>query len=216
MLTRMLYVWHMRHPASGYVQGMCDLLNPFLIVFLSEYLPLCPQKMEFEVSAKTLDKEVLLSIEADMYWCSCKMLEYVISNYIAGFGGLHEAYSQVQELLHKIDEELYHHLVKEKLDLFSFSFKNISTMLLRMFNPLVGVRLFDTYIAYESDYPSLMIFLLIAILEKFATKLLQLRSDELMTFIQKLPTKEWDEEQLEVVIAEAYVYKKLFQPNKKS
>lgn len=39
--------------------------------------------------------------------------------------------------------------MKEKIDLFSFSFKNISTMMLRMFAPLVGVRLFDTYISYE-------------------------------------------------------------------
>lgn len=89
-------------------------------------------------------------------------------------------------------------------------------MLLRMFNPLVGVRLFDTYISYESEYPSLMIFILIAVLEKYANKMLELKSDELMTFVQKLPTKEWKEEEIEVVIAEAYVYKKLFQPSAKS
>ena len=28
-----------RHPASGYVQGMNDLVTPFLSVFLSEHLP---------------------------------------------------------------------------------------------------------------------------------------------------------------------------------
>lgn len=28
-----------RHPASGYVQGMNDLVTPFLAVFLSEHLP---------------------------------------------------------------------------------------------------------------------------------------------------------------------------------
>lgn len=45
LLKRMLYIWHMRHPASGYVQGMCDITNPFLTVFLSEYLPLDTVKM---------------------------------------------------------------------------------------------------------------------------------------------------------------------------
>ena len=40
--------------------------------------------------------------------------------------------------------------------------------------------------------------------------MLAMRSDELMGFIQKLPTKEWDEDDLEMVIAEAYVYKKIF------
>lgn len=27
----------MRHPASGYVQGINDVVTPFIIVFLSEY-----------------------------------------------------------------------------------------------------------------------------------------------------------------------------------
>jgi len=33
-----LYVWHMRHPASGYVQGINDIVTPFLIVFLNDYV----------------------------------------------------------------------------------------------------------------------------------------------------------------------------------
>jgi hypothetical protein len=28
----------MRHPASGYVQGMNDIVAPFFIVFLSDYI----------------------------------------------------------------------------------------------------------------------------------------------------------------------------------
>lgn len=48
MLRRLLYIWHMRHPASGYVQGMCDLTNPFIIVFLSEYIPLNKNSLKFE------------------------------------------------------------------------------------------------------------------------------------------------------------------------
>lgn len=28
----------MRHPASGYVQGINDIVTPFLVVFLSDYL----------------------------------------------------------------------------------------------------------------------------------------------------------------------------------
>lgn len=42
----MLYVWHMRHPASGYVQGINDVVTPFIVVFLSEYI---------EVNLDTLD-----------------------------------------------------------------------------------------------------------------------------------------------------------------
>ncbi len=38
--SRLLYVWHMRHPASGYVQGINDVATPFIVVFLSEYVQL--------------------------------------------------------------------------------------------------------------------------------------------------------------------------------
>jgi hypothetical protein len=64
-------------------------------------------------------------------------------------------------------------------------------MLLRLFSPNVGIRLFDTYISYEGSYPELMVFLFIAIVEKFAKKLLTCRFEELMAFLQNLPTKKW-------------------------
>mmetsp|Transcript_39993 Transcript_39993/g.89703 ORF Transcript_39993/g.89703 Transcript_39993/m.89703 type:complete len:448 (+) Transcript_39993:122-1465(+) len=37
-LERLLFVWSLRHPASGYVQGMNDLVTPLFIVFLSSVL----------------------------------------------------------------------------------------------------------------------------------------------------------------------------------
>mgnify|MGYP003877785065 CR=1 FL=1 len=35
-LTRVLYIWAMRHPASSYVQGINDLALPLLVTFLAE------------------------------------------------------------------------------------------------------------------------------------------------------------------------------------
>ena len=67
--------------------------------------------------------------------------------------------------------------MKEKIDLFSLSFRSISTMMLRLFSPMVGIRLFDTFISYEDEYPTLMLYLLIAIIEKFAKQMLGMRSD---------------------------------------
>jgi hypothetical protein len=36
-LSRLLYIWAMRHPASSYVQGINDLATPLISVFLSGY-----------------------------------------------------------------------------------------------------------------------------------------------------------------------------------
>lgn len=38
VFERILYIWAIRHPASGYVQGINDLVTPFFVVFLSEYI----------------------------------------------------------------------------------------------------------------------------------------------------------------------------------
>lgn len=40
-LTKLVKLWGpgCRHPASGYVQGINDLVTPFLAVFLGEHFP---------------------------------------------------------------------------------------------------------------------------------------------------------------------------------
>lgn len=48
MFERMLYIWAIRHPGSGYVQGINDLVTPFFVVFLSEFIP-----QDVEVSASS-------------------------------------------------------------------------------------------------------------------------------------------------------------------
>lgn len=39
MFERILFIWAIRHPASGYVQGINDLVTPFFVVFLQEVIP---------------------------------------------------------------------------------------------------------------------------------------------------------------------------------
>lgn len=39
LLVRLLFVWNMRHPETGYVQGINDIAAQFLIIFLVEEFP---------------------------------------------------------------------------------------------------------------------------------------------------------------------------------
>jgi TBC1 domain family member 2 len=70
-LRRLLYIWGVRHPASGYVQGVNDLATPFLAVFLSEHFtgPMA------EWDLQDVSEAQLLTAEADSYWCLCKLVE---------------------------------------------------------------------------------------------------------------------------------------------
>lgn len=76
-----------------------------------------------------------------------------------------------------------------------------------MFSPKVGIRLFDTYISCGDDYPNFTLYLLVAIMVKFSNNLQKLNFDDIMKFMQRPPTKEWTESDLDTIIAEAYAYR---------
>lgn len=38
LFERVLFIWAIRHPASGYVQGINDLVTPFFLVFLADLI----------------------------------------------------------------------------------------------------------------------------------------------------------------------------------
>jgi TBC1 domain family member 2 len=98
MLERILYVWALRHPASGYVQGINDVACPFILVFLDHYLRMksssmdIPQTLKFDertrahISAATCDvgavsSDILHAVEADVYFCLERFLNFVQRNF---------------------------------------------------------------------------------------------------------------------------------------
>ena len=56
IFERILYIWAIRHPASGYVQGINDLVTPFFLVFLEEYCAEGQEVSDLDV-AKALTAE---------------------------------------------------------------------------------------------------------------------------------------------------------------
>ena len=79
MLVRILYIFTIRHPATGYVQGINDLSVPFILVFLSEHIenPGNPDNI-YDISESELEflsREKLSFVEADSYWCLAKMID---------------------------------------------------------------------------------------------------------------------------------------------
>lgn len=56
VLERLLYIWAIRHPASGYVQGINDIATPFMLVFMCSHTGL--DNIE-SVEADSLSDEVL-------------------------------------------------------------------------------------------------------------------------------------------------------------
>merc|ERR1712225_73133 len=115
-LERILYVWAVRHPASGYVQGINDLATPFFQVFLSSYIDCDPE--DYDISA--LPAEVLSALEADTFWCLSKLLDGIQDNYIFAQPGIHRQVARCQELCARVDSPLAKHLETEGVSFLQF------------------------------------------------------------------------------------------------
>ena len=63
-MERILFIWAIRHPASGYVQGMNDLVTPFMLVFLSEHIRYGEKFEKIEMSR--------IPEEASQQVCKCQ------------------------------------------------------------------------------------------------------------------------------------------------
>nr|VZI41419.1 unnamed protein product [Spirometra erinaceieuropaei] len=120
LFERVLFIWSVRHPGSGYVQGINDLLTPFFVVFLSDY-------------------------------------------------------------------------VKTELPLRCI------------------IRLWDTYLAEPDGFSHFHVYVCAAFLMHFADELKRQRDfQSLMLYLQRLPTQRWGNDDVQMVLAEAFRLKSLF------
>jgi TBC1 domain family member 2 len=117
LFERILFIWAIRHPASGYVQGINDLVTPFFLVFLSELI----DDGTFELlidkisSERRLDIEIekfdicSLSesdrrlVEADSFWATSYLLEGIQDNYTFAQPGIQYKLRALEELIKRID-----------------------------------------------------------------------------------------------------------------
>lgn len=107
MFERILFIWAIRHPASGYVQGINDLVTPFFIVFLHEAFDADDSTVDLNTfKLDSLTKEQLNIIEADSFWCLSKFLDCIQDNYIFAQLGIQAKVNQLKELIQRIDGEL--------------------------------------------------------------------------------------------------------------
>lgn len=88
-----------RHPASGYVQGINDLATPFLVVFLSEHLEGSVDNWRIS----DLDQETISNIEADCYWCLSKLLDGMQDHYTFAQPGIQRLVFKLKDLVTRID-----------------------------------------------------------------------------------------------------------------
>ncbi|KAI5306286.1 GTPase-activating protein [Ascosphaera pollenicola] len=208
-LERILYVWAIRHPASGYVQGINDLVTPFYQVFLGTYIT--DRNIEEGMDPGQLPKAVLDAVEADSFWCLTKLLDGIQDNYIYAQPGIHRQVNALHDLTMRIDSSLVKHLEEEGVEFMQFSFRWMNCLLMREISIQNIIRMWDTYMAEEDGFSRFHLYVCAAFLVKWSHKLLKLDFQEIMMFLQALPTRGWTEKDIELLLSEAFIWQSLFQ-----
>ncbi|KAL9050374.1 MAG: hypothetical protein Q9206_005121, partial [Seirophora lacunosa] len=170
-LERILYVWAIRHPASGYVQGINDLVTPFWQVFLSSYIT--DPNIESGMDPGQLPRPVLDAVEADSFWCLSKLLDGIQDNYIFAQPGIVRQVSALKDLTTRIDSGLAKHLENEGVEFMQFSFRWVNCLLMREFSIHCIIRMWDTYLAEEQGFSDFHLYVCAAFLVKWSDQLMK-------------------------------------------
>ncbi|KAL3506802.1 hypothetical protein ACH5RR_032184 [Cinchona calisaya] len=205
-LERILYIWAIRHPASGYVQGINDLATPFLVVFLSEYL----EGSIDNWSMADLTPEKISSVEADCYWCLSKLLDGMQDHYTFAQPGIQRLVFKLKELVRRIDEPVSRHMEDQGLEFLQFAFRWVNCLLIREIPFHLVSRLWDTYLAEGDALPDFLVYIFASFLLTWSDKLRKLEFQDMVMFLQHLPTNDWSHLELEMVLSQAYMWHTMF------
>jgi len=102
------------------------------------------------------------------------------------------------------------------MEFLQFAFRWMNCLLLREFPLPLVIRLWDTYIAEPSEgFSTFHVYFCAVFLIYWSPQLKQMDFPQLMLFMQKLPTSRWGLQEIETLLAEAYVLKSLFHSSPK-
>ncbi|KAH3679531.1 hypothetical protein WICPIJ_008580 [Wickerhamomyces pijperi] len=207
-LERILYLWALRHPASGYVQGINDLCTPFFQVYLSDYIKDGTAVENFNPGELT--KQEMNNVEADTYWSLTKLLEGIQDNYIHAQPGIIRQVNELKDLIKRIDFDLSQHLETENVEFIQFSFRWMNCMLMRELSVKNTIRMWDTYLAEPNGFSEFHIYVCAAFLVKWSDELKKMEFQDIMMFLQNPPTKGWTEKDVELLLSEAFIWQSLY------
>mmetsp|Transcript_99082 Transcript_99082/g.289056 ORF Transcript_99082/g.289056 Transcript_99082/m.289056 type:complete len:404 (-) Transcript_99082:82-1293(-) len=227
LMERVLFVWAVRQPASGYVQGLNDVLLPLIVVSLTDRSGCPVDRLDAEL-IRHLDEEQLAEVEADCYWCITKILSEIFDHYTHGQPGIQRMVQRLKDIIRRIDAPLAQHLELQGIDLLHTAFRWITCLMVRELPMSCCVRLWDTLIAESAlaagvkrgaigsdcgsaGFEALLVYFCACFTAYFSARLQALDFEAMTFFLQQMPTDNFREAEVEVLLGEAYVLKSLFQ-----
>ena len=72
------------------------------------------------------------------------------------------------------------------------------------------VRVWDTYLAEAEEFSVFHVYVCVSFLLNWSGQLKKLEFHDLMVFLQKLPTANWNNDNVDLLLSQAYYYKTLY------
>ncbi|OQV14403.1 TBC1 domain family member 22B [Hypsibius exemplaris] len=209
LFERILFIWALRNPASGYVQGINDLVTPYFIVFLHNHVP--NKEVVETYDCQALSPDVLFALEADCFWCLSKLLAGIQSNYTFAQPGIQQRVVQLKELVQRVDPDLHSHLEKCSVEYLQFSFRWMNCLLIRELPLQCIIRLWDSYHSEPDGFANFHVYVCASFLLWWSEDLRnQPDFQYALIFLQNLPTQNWGEDETERLLAKAFMLKYTF------
>lgn len=94
-----------------------------------------------------------------------------------------------------------------------FAYRWVACYLTREFDIYQVIRLWDTYFSEEEGFSQFHTYVCAALFLSVSKELKQMSYQDAILFLQNLPTKDWSEEDLELLLSKAWELKQLYHNN---
>ncbi|CAD25342.1 hypothetical protein [Encephalitozoon cuniculi GB-M1] len=184
MYYRVLWLVAHKRPLLGYIQGMADILIPFILVFLNENAE---------------------RAESNAYFCYARLLDEIQYNMVELQSGMIEGLDFV---LQTVDPDFHKFLQEIGLEIHMFAFRWFNCLFVREFKVPILLKILDTIFASDSINESLVYFG-VALLMKFKSTLVENDFSHNILFLQSIYDREWEEAEIELILSSAKFYRKV-------
>jgi hypothetical protein len=84
-----------------------------------------------------------------------------------------------------------------------FSFRWMNCLLMREFSIKAIIRLWDTYFVEDDGFETFHVYVCASFLLTWSERLREMEFQELVLFLQNLPTREWGPNEVETLLSQA-------------
>ncbi|KAF7684554.1 GTPase-activating protein gyp1 [Astathelohania contejeani] len=190
MYTNILSVIALRRSAVSYIQGMADLLVPFITVFSAE-------------------KDTnLFIVESSAYHAFSRFVEPLQESIISLQSGILSRFKQTMET---IDPALMEHLRNINIEIHQFAFRWFNCYFIREFEMENVLVIIDTMLCSKHEnYLDFALYFGTALISYFRSELIEKDFADGLMFLQNIREYKWTLQTLHVVFATAYIHQNIF------